>query len=288
MLAILLLLLTLPARAQTPPPVMVFAASSLTGALSDIATGFAATGHPPPKLVFGASSDLAREIDAGAPAQVFISADQNWMDFLARQNLIVPASRADIAGNSLVLIGPQGAAPLTLTDKTQLAARLAGGRLAMADPASVPAGRYGQAALSRLGLWQGVAAQIAPAADVRAALRMVQQQAAELGIVYGSDAKTAAAITVVAAFPEASHAPIRYPAAIIAGTDNQAEARAFLNYLQGPQALGIFLRDGFTAVTSPAHKPAPVPPPALGAPPPPARHCRPKRCADSARSILGG
>lgn len=231
------------AACAAPPPrgVRVFAAASLTDALSEIAQGF----RPAPVLSFAASSTLARQIEQGAPADMFVSADEAWMDHLAERKLIAPASRVRLLSNALVLIAP-AAQPLQLTIGAgfPLAQALADGRLALADPEAVPAGRYARAALEHLGVWAAVEPRIVRAADVRGALRFVEQGEAAAGIVYRTDALAAGdRVQIVGAFPEGSHPAIVYPAALLRGA--RREAAAFLAHLQSPQAWAVFARHGF-------------------------------------------
>jgi molybdate transport system substrate-binding protein len=229
--------------------VMVFAAASLTSALAEIEAGFeAATGHDLVTTLGGASA-MARQIQQGAPADVFISASTDWMDVLAADGLIDPQSRFDLLGNRLVLIAHgAGAAPVEagveIGPDFDLAARLGTGRLAMALVDAVPAGIYGKAALTHLGLWDRVEARVAQTDNVRAALALVALGAAPYGIVYASDAMAEDNVTIIGTFPVESHPPIRYPVAALAGRDGAGVA-AFLAYLRGDAARAIFARHGF-------------------------------------------
>lgn len=224
----------------------VFAAASLTDALRELAALWQRQGHAPVRLNFAASSLLARQIAAGAPADIFASADEAWMDALARQNLIVPDSRRDLLFNRLVLIVPAGTpAHVTIARGFDLAALLGpGGRLAVGDPAHVPAGIYAKQALMRLGVWPSVADRLAPAADVRAALLLVARGEAPAGIVYETDARASREVAVAGTFPEWSHDRITYPFAIVRGHDG-AEARAWMRFLEGKDARAVFARYGF-------------------------------------------
>lgn len=226
--------------------VLVFAAASTAGSLDAVADAFARRGHARPRLSFAASSALARQIDAGAPADIFLSADEEWMDFLARRSVIVAESRRDLLGNRLVLVAPADTTwRLSIAAGFDLAGALGGdGRLAMGDPDHVPAGIYGRAALVRLGAWDGVAARAVRAADVRAALVMVERGEAAAGVVYATDARLARRVRIVDTFPADSHPPIAYPMAIVAGRD-RPEARAFAAFLRSPEAAAIFERAGF-------------------------------------------
>jgi molybdate transport system substrate-binding protein len=232
-----------PALAQ-PPPLTVFAAASLKNALDDVDAAYSAQTHVPVRAAFAASSALARQIEQGAPADAFLSADSDWMDYVARRNLIVAGSRRDLLTNHLALIAP-AAAPVRLAVRPgmPLAQALGGGRLAIAGP-DVPAGRYGRAALTALGVWDSVKDHLAPAENVRAALAFVAQGEAPLGIVYDTDAMTEPKVRIVGLFPESSHPRIVYPAALIAASHNRA-APGYLAFLEGPRAGAIFARYGF-------------------------------------------
>ena len=225
--------------------VTMFAAASTTDALGEIARAHEAEGHGRIVISFAASSTLAKQIENGAPADLYLSADEVWMDYLDSRRLIVPASRIDYLGNKLVLIAPRDSTlALTISPGFPLAASLGDGRLAMGDPDHVPAGIYGKAALEKLGVWQQVASRLARAEDVRGALAYVERGEAAAGIVYASDAARAE-VRVVATFPPDTHPPIRYPMALVAGRDTPA-ARAFYDYLRGPAARAVFERYGFT------------------------------------------
>lgn len=234
------------AHAQNAQPLRVFAASSLTDALNELAPLYAATGHPRPVFNYAASSVLARQIDQGARADVFISADEPWMDYLAERRLIDPATRASFLSNRLVLVAPNDSAMnLDIRSGFNLYGALNGGRLAMGDPESVPAGRYGRAALQSLGVWNSVAGSVVRAENVRAALRFVELGEAAAGIVYATDAQASGQrVRVVGAFPEISHPRISYPMASVRGGQS-AEAAAFEAFLQSPTADAVFQRMGF-------------------------------------------
>ncbi|GMG84269.1 molybdate ABC transporter substrate-binding protein [Paralimibaculum aggregatum] len=227
----------LPARGAEP--LTVFAAASLTDALEEIAAAHAAETGRRPRLAFAASSTLARQIEAGAPADLFLSANARWMDRLEAKGLLAPGTRRDIAGNRLVLVGPAGTAPAPAA--ALLAA--ATGRIALGDPDHVPAGIYARAALEHLGLWDRLAPRLARADNTRAALALVARGETPLGIVYASDALVAPDLAVLAEMPADSHPPIRYPAAIVAGRDGAA-ARAFLERLSGAAARAALARHG--------------------------------------------
>lgn len=224
---------------------VVFAAASLANALADIEPRFeAATGHEMVVSLAG-SSALARQIQQGAPADVFISASPEWMDALEADGLIEKGTRVDLLGNSLVLIAAADrAAKVEIGPTLDLAGLLGGGRLAVALVGSVPAGVYAKAALESLGLWRSVAAQTAQADNVRAALAFVATGAAPYGIVYATDAMAEDRVAIVGVFPENTHPPIVYPAAEVAGRDGAADA-LFLEYLRGPEARAAFERQGF-------------------------------------------
>jgi molybdate transport system substrate-binding protein len=225
--------------------VTVFAAASLTNAMAEIEDRFeAATGHDLVVSLAG-SSALARQIQQGAPADVFVSANAAWMDALEADGLIEPGTRSDLLGNRLVLIAHGTEAPPVILDgETDFPALLAGGRLAMALVEAVPAGIYGKAALESLGQWAAVAPQVAQTDNVRAALALVSAGEAPYGIVYASDAVADAGVTVVGTFPADSHPPIVYPVAAI--TDQLDPATAtFLTFLHDPLARAAFERQGF-------------------------------------------
>ncbi len=228
-------------------PITVFAAASLTDAMKTIAQLWAGQGHPLPVLSFAASSVLAQQVAQGAPADLFLSADETWMDWLAARRLIHAASRGDLLGNTLVLVEPEDALrPVVIGPMLSVSALLgSAGRLAVGDPASVPAGIYARQALTKLGLWAAVADRLAPAENVRAALLLVERGEAPAGIVYGSDVATAPGLAVAGTFPEDSHPPIHYPAAVLS---DSPEATAFLAFLHGDAAQAVFRHDGFTTV----------------------------------------
>lgn len=231
------------AAGRTGP--VVLAAASLQEALTAAADAWAAGGHSRPVLSFAASPALARQIEAGAPADLFISADEAWMDHLAGKGLIHPKTRTSFLANRLVLVESKSRrTSLDMRPGFPLARTLGSGRLAMADPDAVPAGRYGKAALVRLGVWKDVQAKIAAAENVRAALALVERGAAPLGIVYLTDAKAAKGVRIVAAFPGETHPPITYPLARLRASTH-AEADAFRQFLLSPQAQAIFHRYGF-------------------------------------------
>ncbi len=236
-----------PAAAQAAQ-ITVFAAASLANAMAEIEERFEAQSGDDVVVVLAASSALARQIQQGAPADIFISANPGWMDELEQEGLLVPDSRIDLLRNSLVLVAHgHDAEAIEITPDLDLAGLLGEGRLAMALVDAVPAGLYGKAALETLGLWSQVEAQVAQADNVRAALAFVATGEAPYGIVYATDAGAEDEVRVVGTFPADSHPPIVYPAAGLAGGDPDGEA-AFLDYLRGPEAAAAFERQGFTPV----------------------------------------
>jgi molybdate transport system substrate-binding protein len=229
--------------------VIVFAAASLKDALDSIngdwqkATGKHAT------LSYAASSALAKQIEADAPADVFISADLDWMDYVAKNNLIVPSSRHNLLGNVLVLIAPADsqAGDVDIKPDFPLAKLLNGGKLAMADPASVPAGKYGKAALTKLGVWDSVVGSVAAAENVRACLLLVGREEAPYGIVYKTDAAIEPEVRIVGTFPADAVPPIIYPIAQTTSSKNP-DAAAFIAYLSAPDATKQFEHYGFSVL----------------------------------------
>lgn len=236
----LLLFAAAPAWAQKPE-ILVFAAASLKNALDD-----AAAAYPAAKVTisYAASGPLARQIETGAPAALFISADEQWMDELAGKALIEPASRVDLLGNKLVLVAPAASkTSFAIGKDSDLAKLLGDGKLAIGDPQSVPAGKYAQDSLTKLGLWPSVEKSLARAESVRAALALVDREEAPLGIVYQTDAAADPKVRVVDIFPEDSHEPITYPAALIKGA--AAPAASFLAWLRSAEAAPYFQKQGF-------------------------------------------
>ncbi len=244
--ALLLCLLAFSASAAAQPrgPV-VLAASSLQEALSAAADGWASKGHPRPVLSFAASSALARQIEAKAPADLFVPADEEWMDYLAARKLIAPGTRTAFLTNRLVIVARAGTRTrFNVRPGFPLAAALMRGRLALADPDAVPAGRYAREALTMLKVWPGVADQLARAENVRAALALVARGAAPLGIVYATDARAEPAVRIAGWIPAAAHTPIIYPLARLARSKNP-EAEAFRRYLVSAEGKAVFARFGF-------------------------------------------
>lgn len=234
-------LLVAAASVHAEERLLVFAAASLKNALDE-----AAGAYPGQVVVsYGASSLLARQIENGAPADVFISADLAWMDYLQGKGLVQPQTRKELLGNQLVLVAPRGRpAKLEPAPGFPLGKMLGNGRLALAEPDSVPAGKYAKAALEKLGVWDSVKDRLAPAANVRAALALVARGEAPLGIVYRTDAAAEPAVVVAGVFPPGSHPPIVYPVAALEGA--KPSARRWLDFLEGPQARRIFEKHGFT------------------------------------------
>jgi len=224
--------------------VTVLAAASLTDALGEIGMAYQAKTGTLPSLSFAASSTLARQIEASRGADIFVSADSDWMDYLDNRGLIAHETRRNLLGNHLVLIAPAEARlTLAIASHFDLVGALHGGRLAIADPDSVPAGKYAKTALTTLGVWNSVVDLTVNAENVRVALAYVARGEAPLGIVYTTDAIGEKRVRMVATFPESSHAPIVYPAALT--RDAKPGAKDFLDFLSGPEARAIFEKDGF-------------------------------------------
>lgn len=232
--------------------VVAFAAASLKTALDEIKAGWGRDTGRGVTVSYGGSNALARQIEQGAPADLFLSADLDWMDWAQGKGLIRAESRVSLVGNRLVLVAPRDqAAAIDLRPGLDLAGLLEGGRLAVANPDAVPAGKYARAALTRLGAWEGVKDRTAPAENVRAALLLVARGEAPLGIVYRSDALAEPNVAVVGVFPEETHPPIVYPAALTAGSTNP-DAAAFLRHLASNAARAAFEKQGFTVLSKPA------------------------------------
>ncbi len=222
--------------------ITIFAAASLKTALDDIAAKWQETSGDKLIISYAGSSQLARQIQSGAPADIFISASEEWMDAIAESDDIDPDTRTDLLGNTLVLVGAKDAKP---TEIASLPEALGSGKLAMALVDSVPAGQYGKEALTNLGLWEKVEGSVAQADNVRAALALVSTAEAPYGIVYATDAAADENVTVLATFPTDSHAPIIYPAAILKDA-KASDAGAFLNSLREEPARGVLEAEGFT------------------------------------------
>ena len=240
--------LLLPAAAQAAGRgPLVLAAASLQEAMNAAADRWAGLGHARPVVSFAASSALARQIEAHAPADLFVSADEDWMDDIARAGFVASGTRARLVTNALVIVAPaRSGLRLYPAPGFPLARALAGGKLAMGDPDAVPAGRYGKAALERLGVWSAVQGQVARAENVRAALALVAHGAAPLGIVYATDARAEPGVRVVGVFPAGSHAPITYPVARLTSSTHP-DAEGFRRFLLSGQGKAIFRRFGFVA-----------------------------------------
>ena len=238
------------AMASAPEPVTVFAAASLKNALDEVGAAYTAQTRCPVKFSYAASGAIARQIEQGAPADIYISADSEWMDYLQKRSLIADKSRRDLLTNHLALIAPaKSTVRLKLRQGVPLAAALGpAGRLAVAGP-DVPAGRYARASLTALGVFDSVKDRLAPAENVRAALAFVARGETPLGIVYDTDAKVEPAVRIVALFPESSHPPIVYPVALVAASHNPQGA-AFLRFVEGSKAAAIFRKYGFITLPS--------------------------------------
>ncbi|HEX5071497.1 MAG TPA: molybdate ABC transporter substrate-binding protein [Vicinamibacterales bacterium] len=235
-----------PARTEAPPKdILIFAAASLQTAIDELAEPIRRATGTSVRMSYAASSALARQIVEGAPADLFMSADADWMDYLAERRLIRTGSRVNLLGNRLVLIAPRDRPiQLAIAPGFELAKALGPNRLAMANPDAVPAGRYAHAALTRLGVWDGVSNRIAAAENVRAALLLVSRGEAPLGIVYATDAIAEPRVVVVDTFPATSHPAIVYPAALTAAAS--PAAAAVLAYLISDAAWPAFEKQGFT------------------------------------------
>ncbi|MGE0660019.1 MAG: molybdate ABC transporter substrate-binding protein [Reyranellaceae bacterium] len=232
--------------AASAQQVRIGAAASLTNVIDALGKAWSAESGGGIVGNYAASSALARQIEQGAPIDVFLSADLAWMDYLETKNLIEPGTRRVVAANTLVLIAPAASTgTVVLRPGMDLKAELKGGRLAVANPDAVPAGKYAKEALASLGLWSQVESSLAPAENVRATLALVARGETPLGIVYGTDARLEPKVRVVAVFPAGSHKPIVYPAAATKGRASAATL-SFLQFLDSEKARGIFREAGFT------------------------------------------
>jgi molybdate transport system substrate-binding protein len=232
--------------------VVVFAAASLKNALDNINAAWTADSGKAATISYAASSALAKQIEEKAPADVFISADLDWMAYLSERNLTKKDTEVELLGNRIVLVAPaDSGASAEIAPGFDLAGLLGDGKLAMANVESVPAGKYGKEALTSLGVWDGVAGNVAQAENVRAALALVSTGEAPLGIVYQTDANADAAVRVIGVFPEDTHAPIVYPAAVTAEAPS-ADAGAFLEFLKTAKAAELFKAEGFTVLPTPS------------------------------------
>ncbi len=231
--------------ANAADKITVFAASSLKNALDAVNASWKVDASKEATISYAASSALAKQVEEGAPADVFISADLNWMKYLTDKNLVTPGTEVKLLGNQIVLVAPKDSKAETKIEKDFKLSELIGdGKLAMGNIESVPAGKYGKAALESLGVWASVESKVAQAENVRAALKLVSTGEAALGIVYQTDAKADATVKVVGTFPEDSHPAIIYPAAVTAASKN-ADAGEFVKYLQSDKARAIFEEQGF-------------------------------------------
>lgn len=247
--ALIVPLLLPPVSAREPKPLLFFATASLQTTLNAIAADWEKATGKKVVLAYAASSALARQLEQGAPADLFASADLEWMDWAAQRGLVRPETRKTLLGNSLVLIAAKDAAvDLDIAPGFALAAAIGDSRLATGNPQSVPVGRYARAALTALGVWDQVSPRIAGTENVRAALALVARGEARLGIVYGTDARSERRVKVVGTFPSGSHPPIVYPFAITTGSTNP-DAAAFLAYMSSPAATKLFEADGFVVLT---------------------------------------
>ena len=245
--AFLLIALALAGPALAEEPVRVFAAASLTNALNDIGVEWAKAGHPKPSLAYAASSALAKQVEAGAPADVFASADLTWMDYLDKRGKIQAGTRTNLLGNTLVMIVPKGRAfPVQTTRGFDLAGAF-DGKLCTGEPGVVPVGIYAREALQNLGWWDALKGRVVGTDDVRTALAFVERGECPLGIVYATDAKISQKVEVLARFPASTHKPIVYPFAAVQGA--RPETQAFLRFVQtSPVAAAIFDKYGFTVL----------------------------------------
>jgi len=226
--------------------VTIFAAASLTNAFEDIAKSYREKGGGAVKFSFAASSTLARQIESGASADIFASADEEWMTYLAERKLIEPATRSSRLGNALVLITPASDnRTVDLRPGVDLAGMIGTGKLATGDPAHVPVGRYAQQALTKLGVWDAVAPKIARTDNVRAALVLVERGEAPFGIVYATDAAASGKVNIAGAFPAGSYALVSYPFAILAKR-GRPEVKSFFEFLYGPEAQAVYRKAGFS------------------------------------------
>ena len=246
LLAGMLMLAAFAEPAAASERLLVFAAASLQGTVDAVARRFERTGQARVAVSFAASSALARQIERGAGADVFVSASPLWVDRLERGRWLRPGTRGNLLGNRLVLVAPAGrAAPVAIHSRFPLERLLGDGRLAMGDPGHVPAGQYARAALKTFKVWQAVAPRVAGTADVRRALALVARGEAPYGIVYTTDARAEPKVAVVGTFPEYSHPPIHYTVAIPAASTHP-RAETFLRYLWSPKARSVFEARGFT------------------------------------------
>ncbi|CAK9884497.1 MAG: Molybdate-binding protein ModA [Candidatus Erwinia impunctatus] len=242
-----LLIFSFSSGSQAAEKITVFAAASLTNALQEISDNYRKQHDTDIVASFASSSTLARQLEAGAPVDLFISADQQWMDYVQQKKMIDTASRHNLLGNDLVLVAANtsGLNAVTISEKTDWISLLHGQHLSVGDPDHVPAGIYAREALQSLSSWTTVEPLLARGSSVRAALALVERDETPLGIVYGSDAVASQKVKVLGKFPASSHTPIEYPMAIVANHRSPA-VEAFYHYLQTPEAAGVFVKYGFT------------------------------------------
>jgi molybdate transport system substrate-binding protein len=246
LLRLLFVFLACTATHAAAQDVTVFAAASLTNVFEQVAKLYRDKGGPPVKFSFASSSTLAKQIEGGAPADIFASADEQWMDYLAQRNLIEAATRQSRLGNTLVLISPPDQKRMVeIRPGFDLVGMIGNGRLATGDPAHVPVGRYVEQALTKLGVWQAVSPKLARTDNVRAALLLVERGEAPFGIVYATDAAASGKVHVAGIFPADTHTPVTYPIAIVAKRD-RPEVRRFLDFLLGPDAQAVYKAAGFS------------------------------------------
>ncbi len=237
------------ANAQNRQSLTVFAAASLKTALDEVNAAWSRRSGTEVRTSYAASSALAKQIEQGAPADIFLSADLQWMDYIEKNNLVRAGTRQNLLGNSLVIVTAKNSkiGDLIVDEKLDLSKLIGDSRLSIASVEAVPAGRYAKAALSKLGLWVSVEKKLAEAENVRAALAFVSRGEAPLGIVYATDAAADAGVKIAGTFPAGSHPAIIYPVAVLTASKNSA-ASDYGSFLAGPEALAIFVRHGFTII----------------------------------------
>jgi molybdate transport system substrate-binding protein len=239
-------IIAVPAPASAADKVLVFAAASMKNALDNIDAEWTKQTGKEVTVSYAASGALAKQLENGAPADVFISADTDWMDYVAKKKLIKDDTRVNLLGNQIVLVAAKDKAkPVEIKEGMDLATLIGDGRLAMGEPKTVPAGKYGQAALEKLGVWSSVQGKVAGAESVRAALALVSRGEAPYGIVYQTDVSSDPGVAVVGTFPESSHPPIIYPIAITADSKNP-DTQAYFDFLKSAKAVPLFEHEGFT------------------------------------------
>jgi molybdate transport system substrate-binding protein len=242
----LLIAFTTDCPADDAPKVTIFAAASTTNAVTDITATFKKQTGIEALPSFGSSSTLAKQIEQGAPASIFISADEDWMNFLAKKNLVDTESRRDLLGNRLVIIAPVSSKLTKIDDvKSEIIGALGAGKITTGDPDHVPVGKYTKAAMQKLGIWNDLEPKMARAGDVRGALALVERGEAELGVVYSTDAAIGKNVKIVGTFPLDSYPAVVYPVALIKGNETQI-ARKFFEFLKSSEAKDIFEKYGFS------------------------------------------